>query len=113
MQRGQLLTFRVLVPDNLSAFAQFLVTKAVNLLARSRYVRSVVIGEPDADAMRDTIARAVYRYQQGPGTFEKPGTLMGELVKNISIDEAENIRRAIMGVPPLPDVQQPDDDVVF
>ena len=43
---------------------------------------------------RDTIARAVYRYQQGPGTFEKPGTLMGELVKNLSVVEAENIRRA-------------------
>lgn len=111
--QGQLLTFRVLVPDGISAVPRFLVHRIINLLSRSRYVQSVIIGSPDADTMRDTIARAVYRYQQGPGTFDKPGTLMGELVKNLSVDEAENIRRAIMGEPRLPDDPQPDDDVAF
>jgi hypothetical protein len=108
-QQGQILTFRVLIPDDLSAFSQYLARRVMSLLSRSRYVQSVTIGAPDADSMRDTIARAIYRYHRSPGTFDKPGSLMGELVKNLSIDEAENIRRAIMGEPRLPDDPQPDD----
>jgi hypothetical protein len=64
------------------------------------------------DVMRDTIARAVYRYQEGPGTFDQPGSVKGDLIKNISIDEAENIRRAIMGEPELP-LESDSSDVVF
>lgn len=60
----------------------------------------------DADAVRDMIARAIYRYQEGPGTFDKPGGIMGDLLKKICTDEAENIRRAIVGEPPLPMVDE-------
>lgn len=60
----------------------------------------------EPDTMRDTIARAIYRYQEGPGTFDKPGGIMGDLLKKICTDEAENIRRAIVGEPPLPMVDE-------
>ncbi len=48
-----------------------------------------------------------------PGTFDQPAGEMGALAKNLCIDEAENIRRAIMGEPQLTDDPQADDDVVF
>ncbi len=66
-----------------------------------------------ADELRDTIARAVWRYQMCPGTFDQPAGEIGALAKNLCIDEAENIRRAIMGEPQLTDGPQADDDVVF
>lgn len=67
-----------------------------------------------ADTMRDTIARAVWRYQMGPGTFDAPLGMMGDFIKRTCVDEAENIRRAIMGEPQLPqDDPQSDSDMVF
>jgi hypothetical protein len=72
------------------------------------------IDDSNPDALRETIARAVWRYQMGPGTFDQPLGMMGDLIKQTCVDEAENIRRAIMGEPPLPqDEPQADDDVVF
>jgi hypothetical protein len=85
---------------------------AEQLRARG-FVMKPLYDVPDADAMRDTIARAVWRYQMCPGTFDQPVGEMGALAKNLCIDEAENIRRAIMGEPQLTDDPQADDDVVF
>lgn len=82
-------------------------------LQPANYIISEAEATERADAMRDTIARAAWRYQMGPGTFDQPLGQMGELVKKICIDEAENIRRALMGEPQLPGEPQTDDDVVF
>lgn len=81
-------------------------------LQPTNYVISEADAVKNADNLRETIARAVYRYQEGPGTFDEPGSMMGDLIKKIATDEAENIRRAIMGEPELP-LESDSRDVVF
>jgi hypothetical protein len=51
------------------------------------------------DAVRDLIAREVWRYQECPWNFDKPDGMMAELQKRIAVDEAEGIRKVIMASP--------------
>jgi hypothetical protein len=48
------------------------------------------------EAIRTLIAREIWRYQECPWDFDKPDSMMGELQKQIAIDQAEGIRKVIM-----------------
>lgn len=49
------------------------------------------------EAQRNVIAREIWAYQECPWDFDNPGAMMGELQKQMAIDQAERIRVAVMG----------------
>ena len=49
------------------------------------------------EAIRNLIAKEIWRYQECPWDFDKPDTPMAELQKQMAIDEAEGIRKVILG----------------
>lgn len=46
--------------------------------------------------LRERIARAIWAYQECPWDFDHPDSLMGDLQKQIAIDEAERIRVVVV-----------------
>lgn len=51
------------------------------------------------NAVRNLIAREIWRYQECPWNFDKPDNMMGDLQKQIAIDQAEGIRKMLLGSP--------------
>lgn len=50
-------------------------------------------------AMRMVIAKEIWAYNECPWDFDNPDSMMGELQKQMAIDQAERIRVAIMASP--------------
>jgi hypothetical protein len=53
------------------------------------------------EAIRTLIAREIWRYNELPYDFDEPGTMIGDLAKKMAIDQAECIRKVILGSPVL------------
>lgn len=51
------------------------------------------------EAMRLLIAKEIWRYQECPWDFDKPDNMMGDLQKQIAIDQAEGIRKVLAASP--------------
>jgi hypothetical protein len=54
---------------------------------------------PSDEAIRTLIAREIWRYNECPWDFDNPDNMMGDLQKQVAIDQAEGIRKVILASP--------------